>query len=321
MPQAAVEHTPVLVAEVLAALKVRPDGTYVDATVGGGGHSHAILQLLGPEGLLIGLDRDASALAAAEARLQGARARVVLVRENFVRLGEVVRRAGVEAVDGVLFDLGLSGFQVDVPARGFSYRQDAPLDMRMDPTQETTAADLVNRLPEKELARLLVSYGEERWARRIARVIVAARRRRPIQSTAELASLVKVAIPAAARRRGPHPARRTFQALRIAVNQELDDLRAGLEQAAAVLAGGGRLAVISFHSLEDRIVKEFFRAKSGGCTCPPKLPVCVCGAAAELRVITRRPLRPRPAEVARNPRARSARLRVAEKSGSREAGE
>lgn len=315
------KHQPVLLAEAIAGLKVRPDGVYVDATVGGGGHSYAILQALGPQGLLVGLDRDPAALAAAQSRLAGAKGRVILAKANFRDLQGVLNELGVGGVDGILFDLGFSSLQVEAGERGFSYRQDAPLDMRMDPTQGPTAADLVNQLPEEELARIIAQYGEERWARRIARAIVARRRRRPLTTTGELAALVKEAIPAAARRRGPHPARRTFQALRIAVNRELDNLQAALGQSLAVLRPGGRLVVISFHSLEDRLVKQFLQAHSGGCTCPPDLPVCACGRKADLLVVTKRPVRPTAAETARNPRARSARLRVAEKLGSKETGE
>lgn len=314
-------HIPVLLREAVGALKVQPGGVYVDATVGGGGHSYAILQALGSGGLLIGLDRDPAALAAAERRLKGAQARVVLVKANFRDLKQVLDRLGVVGVDGVLFDLGFSSLQVEAGERGFSFRRDAPLDMRMDPTEKSTAAELVNQLPEGELARIIADYGEERWAKRIARAIVARRKLRPITTTGELAALVKDAIPAPARRRGPHPARRTFQALRIAVNRELDNLDAGLRQAFEVLRPGGRLVVISFHSLEDRVVKQFFQARSGGCTCPPNLPVCICGRKAELRVITKRPVRPSQEEVVRNPRARSARLRVAEKLGSNGTGE
>lgn len=314
-------HVPVLLSEVLGALSVRPGGVYVDATVGGGGHSLAIARLLGPEGTLIGIDRDPSALRIAEERLKSVDARVILIKANFRELTRALAPTGIKEVDGVLFDLGFSSWQVEENERGLSYRREAKLDMRLDPTEGVSAADLVNTLPEEELARIIWCYGEERWAKAIARAIVRRRRIRPITTTVELAHVVKQAIPAASRRRGPHPARRTFQALRIAVNRELENLERGLEEAVAILRPGGRLAVISFHSLEDRIVKRFFRDKSAGCVCPPDLPVCTCSRRPELAVITRRPIRPSPAEVAANPRARSARLRVAERLSSNQVGE
>ncbi|MGB9885532.1 MAG: 16S rRNA (cytosine(1402)-N(4))-methyltransferase RsmH [Moorellales bacterium] len=309
-------HVPVLLEAVVQALDPRPAGVYVDATVGAGGHSRAILERLGPEGKLIGLDRDSQALALATERLAAFSGRVVLVQADFRDLARVVREAGADQVDGVLFDLGVSSLQLDTAERGFSYWQEAPLDMRLDPTRGITAAELVNRSSREELARLIARYGEERWAGRIAEAIVRHRRRQPIRTTTQLAAVVKEAIPASARRHGPHPARRTFQALRIAVNQELESLERGLAQALEILRPGGRLVVISFHSLEDRTVKTFFRNQSQGCTCPPSLPACVCGRRPVLKVLTRSAIRPTPEEVARNPRARSARLRAAEKLGS-----
>lgn len=306
-------HIPVLLPEVIRALAVQPGGVYIDATVGGGGHSQAILQALGDSGVLVGLDRDAEAVARTRKRLQGSGAKVVLEKANFRDLGRVLERLKVSNADGLLFDLGVSSFQLDSGERGFSYWKDAPLDMRMDVSEKVSAYDLVNQLPVGELARIIAVFGEERWARKIAAAIITYRRVKPINTTSELASIVKDAIPAAARRTGGHPARRTFQALRIAVNHELDDLAAGLEEGARVLKPGGRMVVISFHSLEDRIVKNFFDARCRGCICPPRLPVCVCGHRPEFRLITRRPTRPLPAEVANNPRARSAVLRVAER--------
>ncbi|WP_240610853.1 16S rRNA (cytosine(1402)-N(4))-methyltransferase RsmH [Ammonifex thiophilus] len=291
-----------MVKEVLAYLAVKPGGLYVDCTVGGGGHAAAILALIGNEGRLIGLDRDPEALSFARERL-GSDPRVHLVHASFADLAEVLAGLGVKEVDGVLYDLGVSSYQLDRPERGFTYREDAPLDMRFDPSSPITAADLVNRLEEEELARIIREFGEERWAKRIARFIVRARARRPILTTGQLVEIIKEAIPAPARRRGPHPARRTFQALRIAVNQELEALKASLPQAADHLKPGGRLVVLSYHSLEDRLVKEFFRRSP------------------YLRPLTKKPLTPSPEEMERNPRASSCKLRAAEKILNPEGGE
>lgn len=307
-------HTPVMLQEALEELNIRSGGVYVDCTLGGGGHAAAILERLGDGGgLLVGMDRDPAALAAAKHRLAGGPGRVRLVQANFNALGRVVRELELPGVDGILFDLGVSSPQLDEPERGFSYHEDAPLDMRMDPSQPHTAADLVNDLPEAELVRIIREYGEERWAARIARRIGDERRRERIESTGRLAEIIKGAIPAAARRSGPHPARRTFQALRIAVNDELSALHTALVQAVQCANAGGRIVVISYHSLEDRIVKETFRDFARACVCPPELPVCVCGRKAVLKVITKRPLNTSEDEVRRNPRSRSAKLRAAEK--------
>lgn len=307
-------HKPVMLKEVLEMLAVKPDGTYVDCTVGSGGHAAGILELLGREGRLIGLDRDPEALAAARVRL-GNDPRVQLVRANFRGLGAVLEELGISGVDGVLYDLGVSSYQLDNPGRGFTYWEDVPLDMRMDREDPVTAADLVNTLDGKELARIIREYGEERWATRIADFIVAARARQPITTTGQLVEVIKNAVPAGARRIGPHPARRTFQALRIAVNQELEALKESLAQAIAVLKPGGRLVVLSYHSLEDRIVKEFIRKAQAGCVCPPTAPVCVCGQKPQLVAVTKRPRTPTGEEMGRNPRARSAKMRAAEKVG------
>lgn len=306
-------HTPVLLREIIHYLKPRPGGFYIDCTVGGGGHSREILRLCQPGGFVLGIDQDDAALAAAEKNLRAVGSSFRLVKSNFVHLAEIVAREVGKPADGILFDLGVSSYQLDAEERGFSYRYDAPLDMRMDPQRETTAADLVNNLEEKELARIIRQYGEERFAAEIARAIVTARRKEPITTTGQLVEIVKRAIPAPARRTGPHPARRTFQALRIAVNEELTVLEKALEQAVAVLKPGGRVAVISFHSLEDRIVKNFFSSMAAGCICPPRLPVCTCGKKPQLKVITKGAVIPGAEEVAANPRARSAKLRVAEK--------
>ncbi len=309
-------HSPVLLKETLAGLKVFPGGTYIDATLGGGGHAGAILQGISPGGTLIGIDRDGEALEAARQNLEGRgfAADFIPVWDNFANLQGIAAGLGFGQVDGILFDLGVSSYQLDNPDRGFTYQQDAPLDMRMDQARGATAADLVNTLPERELARIIKDYGEERWARRIAGFIGARRQAGGrIETTKELVDLIKAAVPARARREGGHPARRTFQALRIAVNEELDIITPALFQAAQLLAPGGRLAVITFHSLEDRLVKKALIRLQGGCTCPPGLPECACSGQGPLRVITRRPVTPAGDEVEKNNRARSAKLRIAEK--------
>lgn len=309
----AFQHVPVMLTEVLSALQVTAAGAYVDCTAGGAGHSEAIARLLGPGGLLVALDQDPAALAAARQRLDPYRDRVRLVQRNFRDLDAVLAELGIAAVDGILFDLGVSSPQLDEAERGFTYQQDAPLDMRMDPGGEVTARELVNRLDEHELARILREFGEERYAGRVARFIVRERRRRPVETTLQLVAIVKDAIPAPARRTGGHPARRTFQALRMAVNDELGALARGLTAAIAALGTGGRLAVLTFHSLEDRLVKQTLAAAARGCTCPPDAPVCICGRRPQVRLVGKQPRLPDAAEIAANPRARSAKLRVAEK--------
>ena len=303
-------HLPVLLDEVLEGLRPFTGGRYVDCTVGGGGHSRAILEASEPAGRLLGLDQDPAALEAAGKALAPFGSRVTLKKANFRRLLEAAREAGFDQADGVLFDIGVSSPQLDEGERGFSFHQDAPLDMRMDPEGPVTARDLVNGLEAAELTRLLRDYGEERWARRIADFIV---RNRPLETTGQLVEVIKAAIPAAARRTGPHPARRTFQALRIAVNDELGALEEGLGQALDLVRPGGRVAVITFHSLEDRIVKQAMQAWARGCSCPPDLPVCVCGRKPRARLVSRKPLTAGEEELSRNPRSRSAKLRLAEK--------
>lgn len=306
-------HVPVLLDEVLAILDPTPGGRYLDATLGGGGHAAAILAQAGPEGLLVGIDRDPYARERAAQRLASLPGRVEILAGRHEELDRLLDEAGLEALrfDGILFDLGISSFQVDDPRRGFTYHDpQAPLDMRMDPSQPTTAADLVNRLSVHELARIFKEYGEERWAARIARFVVERRAREPLQTAGDLVEVVKAAVPAAARRKGGHPARRIFQALRIAVNRELEGLADGLRAAVERLRPGGRLVVISFHSLEDRIVKRTFQDLAQGCTCPPGLPMCACGQVPQVELLTRSPIVPSETEVARNPRARSARLRA-----------
>lgn len=307
------DHVPVMLAEVLKYLDVRPQGTYVDGTVGGGGHSREIARRLGPQGRLVGIDQDPAALQAAGQALAEFGGRISLVHANFREMDRVLQDLQISAVDGVLLDLGVSSHQFDTAERGFSYRTDAPLDMRMNPTQEVSARDLVNTADEAELVRILFDYGEERFARRIAARIVARRQRAAIETTGDLAALVTDAIPAATRRTGPHPARRTFQGLRIAVNDELGSLERGLGRAFDLLKPGGRLVVITFHSLEDRIAKQTFVAQARGCICPPHQPVCTCDRSPEARILTRKPVTAGEAELAANPRSRSAKLRALEK--------
>ena len=304
-------HKPVLLDECIKALNIRPDGTYVDGTLGRAGHSREIAKRL-TTGRLICVDRDLAAIEAARERLAPWRNRVRLVHSNFSELGSVL--AEEEGVDGMLFDLGVSSPQLDDPERGFSYMRDAPLDMRMDRTSPLTAREVVNAWSLEELRRILFDYGEERYAPAIARAIVRRREDRPIETTLELVDVIKSAMPPAALREKQHPAKRTFQAVRIAVNGELDALPPMLEAAADALSPGGRLAVITFHSLEDRIVKRKLRELSNGCTCPPEFPVCVCGKKPRLQL--EKPFTPTAAEVSENPRARSARLRAAEKLDS-----
>lgn len=307
------KHIPVMVKEVLHYLNCRESGIYVDATLGDGGHAAAICGKLEPPGLLIGLDWDGEALERAAQRLAEFDGKFRLLQRSYTELGAVLSELGFPRVNGILLDLGVSTLQLTDPSRGFSFRQDERLDMRMDRRLETDAAELVNRLPASSLARLIFRYGEERWARRIAARVAAYREKEgPIRSGAELAEIIKSAIPAAARRKGGHPARRTFQALRIAVNRELENIETFLPQAVSHLAPGGRICVIAYHSLEDRIVKRFLRERSRRCSCPPDFP-CTCGEEGELLLLTRKAVRPSADEVTLNSRARSALLRTAER--------
>jgi 16S rRNA (cytosine1402-N4)-methyltransferase len=288
-------------------LQPKNAGQYVDGTLGAGGHARGILEASTPEGRLLGLDVDPQALALARENLAPYGQRARLLQASYDSLIETLQELGWEKVDGILLDLGLSSMQLDTPERGFSFQQDAPLDMRFDPASPTSAADLVNSLPQDELADLIYRYGEERASRRIAQAIVKAR---PLRTTRQLAAVIEAVLP---RKGHIHPATKTFQALRIAVNEELDRVENVLPQAVAALKSGGRLAIISFHSLEDRIVKEYFRRESRDCICPPRQPVCTCGHKATLKEITRKPIIPGEAEIAANPRSRSAKLRIAEK--------
>lgn len=307
------EHTPVLLTEVIDNLNINSRGIYVDCTVGGGGHALEIARRLQRPGLLVGLDRDPEALRAAQKKLVPYQDRIRLVEANYRELQKVMVSLKIQAVNGVIFDLGVSSYQLDNPYRGFSYMHDAPLDMRMGKDASSTAHELVNNLSEEELEHLIREYGEERWARRIASFIIAERQKKPVRTTGELVKIIKSAIPHGARQKGPHPAKRTFQALRIAVNDELDSLTEALEAAVGLLLAGGRICVISFHSLEDRIVKRTYRRLASACLCPPRQPVCTCGGATVLREVYKKPVVPASQELENNPRARSAKLRVAEK--------
>lgn len=305
-------HQPVLLEEALALLNCHSGGIYVDGTVGGGGHARAILERTSPDGLIVGIDRDGEALQEASRVLAPFGNRVFLVNGSFADLRDILAIRGIGPVQGILLDLGVSSHQLDTPERGFSFSLEGPLDMRMDPSSGPSARDLIRNAREDELARIFRDFGEERFARRIARAIVERRRREPIDATVDLAALIARVVPGGAREeRRIHPATRVFQALRIAVNRELDHLERGLREGIEALAPGGRMAVISFHSLEDRLVKETFRSWEKTCTCPPGVPVCTCRVEAKARVLTRKPLRPRPEEAESNPRARSARLRAA----------
>ena len=306
------EHVPVLYDEVMQALNIQPDGIYVDGTVGGGGHSSGICERLSREGTLIAVDRDNEALEAARARLAGYECNKKFIHANYSDTDVIAEAAGGK-VQGILLDLGVSSYQLDNAERGFSYMQDAPMDMRMNEDDILTAYDVVNSYSEKDLHRIIKEYGEEKWASRIAQFIVKARSDKPVETTGELTEIIKAAIPARARRTGPHPAKRTFQAIRIEVNDELGHLRDAVRKLPDLLDSGGRIAIITFHSLEDRIVKTEFERRLDPCTCPKEFPVCVCGKVADVRKITRKPLTASEEELEINPRSRSAKLRVIEK--------
>ena len=308
------EHVSVLLNECIEGLNIKSDGVYVDCTLGGGGHSSQIVKRLSDKGMLIGIDQDSNAIAAASERLKDY-TNVKYVHDNFSNIENIIESLdlGQESVDGFLLDLGVSSHQLDEAERGFSYNHDAPLDMRMDIRSPLSAYKVVNEYSVDELNRIIREYGEERWAKRIAQFIVQEREIKPIETTFELVSVIKKAVPKGARADGPHPAKRTFQALRIAVNQELAVLEKGLSGALEILRPGGHLCVITFHSLEDRIVKETFRAWAKGCTCPPDLPVCQCGKTPSVRLLTRKPIAATEKELQENPRSRSAKLRAVEK--------
>ncbi|NLJ41254.1 MAG: 16S rRNA (cytosine(1402)-N(4))-methyltransferase RsmH [Clostridiales bacterium] len=303
-------HVPVLLTETIEMLNCMPGDIIVDGTLGGGGHGGAILEKITPNGTLIGIDRDPNALKAARNHLSLFEDSLITIRGNYADLAEILDRLQIPAIDGMIMDLGVSSHQLDSGDRGFSYQSEGPLDMRMDPDQELDAHRVVNEYPEKRLAEIIFRYGEERWAKRIAKFIVA---NRPINTTWELTEAIKAAVPAGARRQGPHPSKRTFQGIRIEVNKELELLEKALETAVSKLKPGGRLCVITFHSLEDRIVKNSFRRFQDPCTCPPQAPVCICGREPIAKVVTRKPIIPSDKEIEKNPRSRSAKLRACQK--------
>ena len=305
-------HRPVMLDECIENLAIKPDGLYIDGTAGGGGHSFAIASRL-TTGKLIAIDQDEAAIAAAGARLAPLGDRATVVRNNFKNISQVCSELGIEGIDGLLLDLGVSSYQLDTPERGFSYQADAPLDMRMDKRNPLSAYEVVNTYPQDELRRILFEYGEERFAPRIATAICRAREEAPIQTTGELVELIKKAMPATARDGGHHPAKRSFQAIRIEVNAELDVIAPAIRSAVNLLRPGGRIVIITFHSLEDRIVKQTFADLTGGCTCPKNFPVCVCGNRPQVKIITRKPILPTAAELEENRRSHSAKVRVAEK--------
>lgn len=306
-------HISVLLNETINGLNIKPDGVYVDGTLGGGGHSLEIVKRLNKGGHLYGIDRDEDAIEAASDRLKEYSDRFTAVHGNFYNAADILESLGVDRIDGMILDLGVSSHQLDEAQRGFSYMQDAPLDMRMDRQSGYSAWNVVNEKTEKELNDIIFKYGEEKWAKRIAQFIVAEREKKPIDTTGELVEIIKKAVPKGARRDGPHPAKRTFQAIRIEVNGELAILDSTVDNVVEKLNTGGRICVITFHSLEDRIIKNAMRRHENPCACPPEFPVCVCGKKADGKVITRKPILPSEEELEQNPRARSAKLRIMQK--------
>ncbi len=307
-------HKSVLLKETIDGLNVKPDGIYVDGTLGGGGHSYEVCVRLGEKGSIIGIDQDEAAIAAAGVRLKDFGEKVTIVRSNYCNVKSVLHELGIDRVDGIMLDLGVSSYQLDTAERGFSYREDAPLDMRMDRRQVMTARDIVNDYSEMALYCVIRDYGEDKFAKNIAKHIVRERSRRTIETTGELTEIIRGAIPMKYQKKGGHPAKRTFQAIRIELNRELEVLKNSLDDMIEILNSGGRLCIITFHSLEDRIVKSTFRKNENPCTCPSDFPVCVCGKVSKGRVITRKPVLPGEAEISGNSRAKSAKLRIFERS-------
>ena len=307
------KHVSVLLNETIEGLNIKPDGIYVDGTLGGGGHAYEVLKRLSPKGRLIGIDQDGEALRAADQRLKEFGEQVTLARDNYCEIDRVLESLGIEKVDGILLDIGVSSYQLDNLERGFSYKSVAPLDMRMDTRQSLTAADVVNSYSENELFTIIKDYGEERFARNIAKKIVQSREDKPLETTQELSEIIQSAIPMKAKAKGGHPAKKTFQAIRIEVNRELAVLKESIDKMIERLNPGGRICIITFHSLEDRIVKTKFRENENPCTCPPDFPVCVCGKKSKGRVITRKPIVPSEDEIAVNKRAKSSKLRIFER--------
>lgn len=309
-------HRSVLLDETVENLNIKPDGIYVDGTLGGGGHAYEVCKRLGTKGRLIGIDQDGEAICAATKRLESFADRVTIVRNNYVNFASVLNQLGVDKVDGIVLDLGVSSYQLDEAKRGFTYRENVPLDMRMDQRQEKTAKDIINGYDEQELFHIIRDYGEDRFAKNIAKHIVAARKEKIIETTGELVEIIKAAIPMKIRATGGHPAKQTFQAIRIELNRELEVLKESLDGMIDRLNPGGRICIITFHSLEDRIVKTSFRTNENPCICPPDFPVCVCKRKSKGKVITRKPILPSDQELAENSRSKSAKLRVFERNES-----
>lgn len=309
----AFNHTSVLLKETVDGLDIKPDGIYVDATLGGGGHAYEVCSRLGSKGRFIGIDQDAAAIEAAGIRLAGFGEKVTIIRSNYCDIKPQLQSAGIDKVDGIVLDLGVSSYQLDTAERGFSYRADAPLDMRMDQRQSMTACDIINTYSEAELFRVIRDYGEDRFAKNIAKHIVAERKKHPIETTGQLNEIIRHAIPMKIQKTGGHPSKRTFQAIRIELNRELEVLRDTLDTMIDLLGPGGRICIITFHSLEDRIVKSAFRKNENPCTCPSHFPVCVCGKTSKGKVITRKPILPSEEETEGNSRSKSAKLRIFER--------
>lgn len=306
------KHKSVLLNETIDGLNIKPDGIYVDGTLGGGGHAYEVCRRLGEKGSIVGIDQDAAAIEAASARLKDFGEKVTIVRSNYCDMKSKLHELGIDKVDGIVLDLGVSSYQLDTAERGFSYREDAPLDMRMDTRQKMTARDIVNDYTEADLYRVIRDYGEDKFAKNIAKHIVQARAMKPVETTAELSEIIRVSIPMKFQKKSGHPAKRTFQAIRIELNRELDVLRDSLDDMIDLLNPGGRLCIITFHSLEDRIVKSAFRKNENPCTCPPDFPVCVCGKKSKGSIITKKPILPSEEELEYNSRSKSAKLRIFE---------